>query len=83
VKTEADTSEAAEKVRIEIWRAMTPERKLRLMRDMTLAIQTLAFSELRQRYPDAPDDELWLRLAARRHSPETMRIVYGREIDPS
>jgi hypothetical protein len=83
VRPEEDTSQAAKKVQVEIWRGMTPEQKLRLMRDMTLAIQRLAFSELRQRYPDSPDDELWLRLAARRLSPETMRNVYGLEIDPS
>jgi hypothetical protein len=62
---------------------MTPDQKLRLGRDWTVGMQRLAFAALRQRYPDAPDDELWLRLAARRHSPEMMRKIYGREYEPS
>lgn len=78
-----DTSQEAEAVQIAIWRRMTPQRKLELMRDMTLAIQQLAFAELRQRYPELPDDELWLKLAARRLSPEQMQMVYGREVDPT
>lgn len=76
-----DTSEAAERVQTEIWRGMTAERKLRLVSEMSLMIQRLAFAELRQRYPDLPDDEIWLRLAARRLSPEVMRAVYGWEAD--
>ncbi len=78
-----DTTEAAENVQIELWRRMTAEQKLRLVSEMTVAIQRLAFAELRQRHPDLPDDEIWLRLAARRLSPEMMRKVYRRETDPS
>ncbi len=78
-----DTSADADEVQVGIWRRMTPQRKLELMRDMTLAIQELAFAEIRQRHPDLPDDEIWLKLAARRLSPEQMRAVYGREVDPT
>lgn len=81
--TRSDTSRDAAEVQIELWRRMTPQRKLELMRDMTLAIQELAFAELRQRYPELPDEELWLKLAARRLSPAQMRAVYGREVDPT
>jgi len=77
-----DTAEAAENVQIELWRRMTPEQKLRLVSEMTVAIQRLAFAELRQREPDRSDDEIWLLLAARRLSPEMMRKVYGPKTDP-
>lgn len=81
MKRPLDTSAAAERMQIELWRGMAPEQKLGLMRDMTLMIQRLAFAELRQRNPLATDDELWLRLAARRLSPEAMRRVYGDRMD--
>ena len=77
-----DTTEAAENMQIELWRRMTPEQKLRLVSEMTVGIQRLAFAELRQREPDRSDDEIWLLLAARRLSPEMMRKVYGRKTDP-
>ena len=76
-----DTTTAARQMQVELWRRMTPEQKLRLASEMTLAIQRLAFAELRQRYPDLPDDELWLQLASRRLSRDLMRNVYGRELD--
>lgn len=69
-------------MQIELWRRMTPEQKLRLVSEMTVAIQRLAFAELRQREPDRSDDEIWLLLAARRLSPEMMRKVYGPKTDP-
>ncbi len=69
----------AEQVQIDLLRAMTPAQKLELVRSMTLAVQRLAFIGLRDLYPDATEDELWLRLAARRLGPDLMKKVYGWE----
>ena len=79
----ADTSAAAWEVQTRILREMGPERRLELVRTLTVGAQELAFAELRARYPDMPDDELWLKLAARRLGPDLTRRVYGREVDPS
>jgi len=74
-----DTRESDEKVQFEILARMSPAEKARIVTDLTLAVQQLAFAGLRQQYPDAPDDEIWLRLAARRLGRETVRKVYGRD----
>jgi hypothetical protein len=52
------------------------------MTELTLAVQQVAFAELRRRYPEAPEDELWLRLAVRRLGRDVVRTVYGRDLDP-
>jgi hypothetical protein len=69
--------------RDELLRAMTGEERLRIARELTLGVQQLAFAGLRQRHPDLDDDELWLKLAARRLGVDVVRKVYGREIDPT
>lgn len=76
-----DTSGKAENVQLEIWRQMRPEQKLELMRQMTLAVQNLAFAEMKQSYPDLPADEIWLRLAARRLPAALMEKAYGRTFE--
>lgn len=78
----ADTSPAAWEAQTRILREMKPQRA-EIVRQLTLAAQELAFSELRRRYPQAPDEELWLKLAVRRIGPDLVRRLYGREIDPS
>lgn len=70
---------SAERLQIELLRQMTPAEKLERVRQLTLAVQQLAFAELRQTDPDASDDELWLRLASRRLGPAMMKKVYGWE----
>ncbi|HEX6100113.1 MAG TPA: hypothetical protein VF432_27620 [Thermoanaerobaculia bacterium] len=79
----SDTSPEMQAKRDELLRAMSGEERLRLARELTLGVQHLAFAGLRQRYPDLPDDELWLKLAARRLGVDVVRKVYGREIDPT
>ncbi len=69
--------------RDELLRAMSGQERLRIARALTLGVQRLAFAGLRQTYPDLPDDELWLELAARRLGLDVVRKVYGREIDPT
>ena len=60
---------------------MEPEQRLEIVRGLTLAAQTLAFAELRGRHPNASEDDLWLKLAARRLGADLVRRVYDREID--
>jgi hypothetical protein len=69
---------SAERVQLELLRRMTPAEKLERMRQLTLAVQQLAFAGCQQ-YPDATDDEIWLRLAARRLGPEWVKKAYGWE----
>jgi hypothetical protein len=82
MKLPADTSPAAQAVQDEILRRMTGEERLKIAQELTLGVQYLAFAGLRQQYPDLPDDELWLKLAARRLGVDVVHKVYGREIDP-
>lgn len=76
-----DTSEKAENVQLEIWRQMRPEQKLELMRELTLAVQNVAFAEMKQSHPDLSADEIWLRLAARRLPAALMKKAYGRTFE--
>ena len=71
----------AERVQLDLLRKMTPAEKLECVRRLTIAVQELAFAGLREQYPDASDDELWLRLAARRLGPALMKKIYGWEAD--
>jgi len=79
--TISDTTADAQAKRDELLRAMSGEERLRIAEELTLGVQQLAFAGLRQRYPDLHDDELWLKLAARRLGVDVVRKVYGREID--
>lgn len=70
-------STEAERVRLELLRKMTPQQKARLVSELTLAVQQLAFAGIRQTDPAASDDEIWLRLSARRLGRDTVRNMYG------
>lgn len=76
-----DPDKKAERLRIEILTNMTPQQKADLVSQLTLAVQQLAFAGLRQADPAATDDEIWLRLAARRLGPDVIRKVYGVDVD--
>jgi hypothetical protein len=72
-----DTSAEADRVYFELLGRMTPQEKLQRAVDLTLAVQRVAFEGLRLRYPNATDDEIWLRLAARRLGREKVLEIYG------
>jgi hypothetical protein len=72
---------AADRVQLELLRKMTPAEKLECVRGLTLAVQQLAFVGLRQQFPDDSDDEIWLRLAARRLGRDLVKKIYGWEAD--
>lgn len=56
---------------------MTPQQRGEIFTALTLAVQDLAIAGLRLQYPNASDDELRLRLAARRLGSEVVRRVWG------
>lgn len=79
----SDTSSKAAAKYYEVLRELGPLGRLERARQLTLAVQRLAFLGLRERFPDASDDEIWLRLAVRRLGPELVRKIYDFEIDDS
>jgi hypothetical protein len=66
----------------EILRSKTAAERLEMARQMTLSWQRTMFAILRERHPELPDREIWLKLAVRRLGAETVKRVYGRDIDP-
>jgi hypothetical protein len=72
-----DTDRVAEELRIAGYRAMQPWEKLELVRQMTLAVQTLALARVRRQHPEASEREQKLRLASLWLDPQTMVRVFG------
>lgn len=72
-----DTSAHADDVQFERLRAMSPQQRAEILTALTFAVQDLALAGLRLVHPDASDDELRLRLAARRLGDETVRRIWG------
>ena len=73
----ADTSERADEVQFEILRRMTVQQRAEVFTQLCLSVQELAMAGLRKQYPSASDDELRLRLAARRLGNDVVRKVWG------
>lgn len=59
-------------------RQMPERERAEILTGLTLSVQQLAFVGMRERFPQASDDELWLRLAVSRLGPEMVRKAYGR-----
>ena len=72
-----DTSPEAERVLIELARRTPVWRKFEQIAEATETATMLALAVLRERYPQASDEELRLRLIARVLDRETMIRVYG------
>lgn len=73
----SDTPPEIEQMLIEGYRKMSASEKLRIMQDLNRTAQLLALSDIRQRYPDADEREVKLRLASRWIEPELMRKAFG------
>jgi hypothetical protein len=78
----SDTAADAERMQIEILRAMPPARKLQLWNDLNMAMRQVALSGLRERFPAATPEELRRRLATLLLGPELAAKAYGPEPDP-
>jgi hypothetical protein len=73
MKTQSiDTNEKAEKFLIEKLRTLPSWRKVEMVKELTVACQKMALIGLRDRYPNADDRELQLRLASLWLDRETM-----------
>jgi hypothetical protein len=72
-----DTSEKIDRLQFARYREMSVEEKAQIVSELNEMVQRLAFAGMRERYPDATDDEIWLRLASLRLGRETVRKVYG------
>jgi hypothetical protein len=73
----SDTSLEAAAVQIDIYRRMTPQRKLEIVEDANRTSRLLALAGLRQRFPDASAEELHLRLFHLVLGTELATAVYG------
>lgn len=74
-----DTDTGALRVLTELYRKMSPEEKLRRVRDLTLAASQLSLTGLRGRHPRESDGELLLRLARLRLGTGLVEEAYGAE----
>jgi hypothetical protein len=72
-----DTSAWAERILVEGYRAMSPERKLRQVASFTRATERLALARIRKQYGPLEPREEKLRLAALRLPRETMIRLFN------
>lgn len=78
----SDTHPEAEKVQLEILRAMTSWRRFELLDDLITTGRELALIGLRDRFPKASPAELRRRLATLLLGSALAAKVYGPEPDP-
>jgi hypothetical protein len=72
-----DTDEDAEQVLIEMARRVPVSKKLDMVWSISDSVRDLARIGIRQRYPNATDEEMHCRLAALVFDRETVMTVYG------
>ena len=77
VETLSDTRPEVAALQRKLLRQAGPARKLAMLGQMNQAVIALAFSGLRSRYPDDPDEMLRRRLADLILGPELASRVYG------
>lgn len=77
----SDTSSQAWIVFLDLQRRMTPSEKFRRTLEFSDAIRRAAKQGLRQRYPNASERELLLKLAQTMLGSELVRKVYGESSD--
>jgi len=73
----SDTSTEARKVICELYRRMSPARKIELVFDAYRTGQILSMAGIRMQYPSASEKEVW-HIWAKRHLGEQLyKKVYG------
>lgn len=75
-----DTSLAAERQQLEIWRAMTPAQKFALLEDLHAAANQLAEAGVRLRHPGAGPEEVRMRRLAITLGRDMVRRAYGFDV---
>jgi hypothetical protein len=73
----SDTSHAVEAIRFDMLRRLSPAEKARRVTELTQAASLWALAGLRERFPDAVEPELLLRLAALRLGDDVVARAYG------
>lgn len=73
----SDVSEAVDRALFDRLRLLTPQQRLQIAVRATQALHRLSIAGLRQRFPNASEEELQRRAAALRVGPELMRRVFG------
>jgi hypothetical protein len=73
----SDTHPKMEALHIRLLRESPPWRKMEMLARLNATARTLALAGLRQRYPQASEDELHRRLADLLLGPDLARKVYG------
>ncbi len=78
----SDTSQEAKKVMFDLYRQMSPARKIELIFDAYRTGQLLSMAGIRNQYPSAGEDEVW-HIWAKRHLGEKLyNEVYGSQKCP-
>jgi len=78
----SDTTPEAERVQIRILRSMPSWQRFKLINDMIVTSRKLALAGLRERFPNASEQELRRRLATLLLGSELAARVYGPEPAP-
>lgn len=73
----SDTAPDIEKMRLEAFRQMSPQRKMQLWAQLNEDARAIAMSGLRQRYPNASPAELRRRLAGLLYGEALATAAYG------
>jgi hypothetical protein len=72
-----DTSPQADARYHELLRRMPPERRLEAAMRLSQAVRELAIAGIRQRHPDADEEEVRVRLAVRMYGRQQVRRLFG------
>ena len=76
-----DTHSSIEKILIDNYRKRTVLEKLKMVKEINQTCQSMALAGIKQRYPDADDGELRLRLGALWLDKKIMLKVYDWNVD--
>jgi hypothetical protein len=72
-----DTSPEAWRILIELYRKMSPQEKLARTFELSDFVRSFCEADIRSKYPEASEREVFLRLAQRTLGPDLFRKVYG------
>jgi aspartate aminotransferase-like enzyme len=72
-----DTEAWVGAVMVERWAAMTATEKLRLVFALNDNVEAMAAAGIRDRFPEATEHEIRMRLGVLRYGPELMATAYG------
>jgi len=79
----SDTSFAAERLQVRLWRRMTPLEKARSVSEISRAVEDLSLLGIRRRHPEASDHECRMRLAILKLGSELANRVYPETVSLS